>query len=211
MKRRRSSIFERGPQLFPIADPGVSPDQRPGGWRVWPRGDAGTIAEKCYEDSDCVCASRSSSRFVMSCCNSSPNDLRPPGISMKCVLRTQDFPNWLPDENAPDVVEKVVKERVFTGNARLLQRIVARSMFRKKSPLEVVTLLRKRGPKDMREQQEKVARAQALVFTSPVWFVGFPAILKGWIGRVFYSWIRLLVDVCKLARRYPRPASPPRV
>ena len=74
---------------------------------------------------------------------------------------------------------------MFAGNARLLQRIVARSMFRKKSPLEVVTLLRKRGPKDVREQQEKVARAQALVFISPVWFVGFPAILKGWIERVF--------------------------
>ena len=101
------------------------------------------------------------------------------------VLRIQDFPNWLPDENAPDVVEKVVKERVFAGNARLLQRIVARSMFRKKSPLEVVTLLRKRGPKDVREQQEKVARAQALVFISPIWFVGFQAILKGWIERVF--------------------------
>lgn len=30
-----------------------------------------------------------------------------------------------------------------------------------------------------------MAQAQALVFISPVWFVGFPAILKGWIERVF--------------------------
>jgi len=79
----------------------------------------------------------------------------------------------------------VVKERVFAGNARLVQRMIMWSMFRNKSPLEVVNLLRKRGPKDVREQQEKVARAQALVFISPVWFVGFPAILKGWIERVF--------------------------
>ena len=106
-------------------------------------------------------------------------------IGFDPVLRTEDFPNWLPDENAPDVVEKVVKERVFAGNARLVQRMIMWSMFRNKSPLEVVTLLRKRGPKDVREQQEKVARAQALVFISPVWFVGFPAILKGWIERVF--------------------------
>jgi len=34
-------------------------------------------------------------------------------------------------------------------------------------------------------QQAKVARAQALAFVAPVWFVGFPAILKGWIERVF--------------------------
>lgn len=106
-------------------------------------------------------------------------------IGFDPVLRNQDFANWLPDENAPDVVEKVVKERIFSGNARLLERIVAWTLFRNKSPLEIVTLLGKRGPKDVREQQEKVARAQALAFICPVWFVGFPAILKGWIERVF--------------------------
>jgi NAD(P)H dehydrogenase (quinone) len=106
-------------------------------------------------------------------------------IGFDPVLRIRDFPNWLPDENAPDVVDKVVKERVLAGNARLLERLVAWTMFRNKSPLEIVTQLRKRGPRDVREQQEKVASAQALAFISPVWFVGFPAILKGWIERVF--------------------------
>lgn len=106
-------------------------------------------------------------------------------IGFDPVLRIRDFPNWLPDENAPDVVEKVVKERVLAGNTGLVQRLVTLNMFRNKSPLEVVTLLRKRGPKDVREQQQKVARAQALAFICPVWFVGFPAILKGWIERVF--------------------------
>lgn len=106
-------------------------------------------------------------------------------IGFDPVLRIRDFPNWLPDENAPDVVEKVVKERVLAGNTGLVQRLVTLNMFRNKSPLEVVTLLRKRGPKDVREQRQKVARAQALAFICPVWFVGFPAILKGWIERVF--------------------------
>ncbi len=101
------------------------------------------------------------------------------------VLRMRDLPNWLPDENAPDVVEKVVKERVLGRIAGPLQRLVAWRLFRNKSPLEIVALLRKRGPRDVRKQQEMVARAQALAFISPVWFVGFPAILKGWIERVF--------------------------
>jgi NAD(P)H dehydrogenase (quinone) len=35
------------------------------------------------------------------------------------------------------------------------------------------------------EQQVKVAQADALAFIAPVYFVGFPAILKGWIERVF--------------------------
>jgi len=106
-------------------------------------------------------------------------------IGFNPVLTNRDFANWLPDENAPDVVEKVVKERVFAPDAGLLQRIVAWSRFRGKSPLEVMARLKKMGPADIREQQRKVADAQALVFISPVWFVGFPAILKGWIERVF--------------------------
>jgi NAD(P)H dehydrogenase (quinone) len=106
-------------------------------------------------------------------------------IGFDPVLKDRDLTNWLPDENAPDVVEKVVKEKVLADNAPLLQRISAWLMFRNKSPLEIVTMLRQRGPKDVQEQQAKVAKAQALVFISPVWFVGFPAILKGWIERVF--------------------------
>ncbi len=40
-------------------------------------------------------------------------------------------------------------------------------------------------PQDVREQQAKVAWAQALVFIAPIWWMGFPAILKGWCARVF--------------------------
>ena len=101
------------------------------------------------------------------------------------VLKTRDFPNWLPDENAPDVVERVVKERVLTPDASRFQRFMAWWLFRKKGPQEIVTLLRRRGPNDVRVHQQMVASAQALAFISPVWFVGFPAILKGWIERVF--------------------------
>ena len=105
-------------------------------------------------------------------------------IGFDPVLRTRDLFNWLPDENAPDVVAKVVHERILPTNCSPLRRFLTWAMFRNKSPLEIITQLGKRGPKDVREQQRKVADAQALVFISPVWFVGFPAILKGWIERV---------------------------
>ena len=51
---------------------------------------------------------------------------------------------------------------------------------------EVVRRLHALGaPRDVAEQQAKVAWADALAFVAPVYFVGFPAILKGWIERVF--------------------------
>jgi NAD(P)H dehydrogenase (quinone) len=42
-------------------------------------------------------------------------------------------------------------------------------------------------PEDVREQQKKVAWADAMAFISPIWWMGFPAILKGWGERVFSS------------------------
>lgn len=106
-------------------------------------------------------------------------------IQFDPVLKTRDVVNWLPDENAPDVAEKIVRERIYGGTAKPLQRILSRLMFRRNSPVEIMNRLRKRGPKDVREHQAKVAAADALVFIAPVWFVGFPAILKGWFERVF--------------------------
>ncbi len=40
-------------------------------------------------------------------------------------------------------------------------------------------------PDDVQEQQKKVKGAEALVFIHPVWWWGPPAILKGWLDRVF--------------------------
>jgi NAD(P)H dehydrogenase (quinone) len=106
-------------------------------------------------------------------------------IGFDPASRLRDQPSWLPDANAPDVVEKVVRERVRPPGAGPLRRLLAWALFRGAGPLEVVERLRRRVPRDVREQQEKVARADALAFVAPVWFVGFPAMLKGWIERVF--------------------------
>ncbi len=39
-------------------------------------------------------------------------------------------------------------------------------------------------PEDILAQQERIAEAQALAFVHPVWWYGFPAMLKGWVDRV---------------------------
>jgi NAD(P)H dehydrogenase (quinone) len=100
------------------------------------------------------------------------------------VLTVKDLPNWLPDENAPDVAQKYVTERVMGGGG-IAQRLLARFMFRGRTPLEVIAQLRRRTPRDVRRHQQRVAWAEGLAFIAPVWFVGFPAIMKGWIERVF--------------------------
>jgi NAD(P)H dehydrogenase (quinone) len=55
-----------------------------------------------------------------------------------------------------------------------------------RDPRDIIRLLQQRHrPQDVVEQQKKVKAADALAFIAPVFFVGFPAMLKGWIERVF--------------------------
>ena len=84
-------------------------------------------------------------------------------IGFDPVLRERDEPNWI-DDSIPDDVLR----RMRVQNRDLIRKLRACG-----------------GPRDVAEQQEKVARADALAFIAPVYFVGFPAILKGWIERVF--------------------------
>ncbi len=50
---------------------------------------------------------------------------------------------------------------------------------------ELAMRMEGKAPEDVQAQQEKVSQAEALVLIHPVWWVGTPAILKGWIDRVF--------------------------
>jgi NAD(P)H dehydrogenase (quinone) len=108
-------------------------------------------------------------------------------IGFDPVVRDHDTANWIDDSVPDDVLEHMHLEKALseaTGNPLrrwLLKRWVggrdARGIIRK--------LHAEGGPNDVAEQQKKVAWAEALVFISPVYFVGFPAIMKGWIERVF--------------------------
>ena len=108
-------------------------------------------------------------------------------IGFDPVLRAHDGPNWIDDSVPDDVLAHMNVEKSLMDAARnplrrwMLRRWIgglnARGIIRK---LHAVG-----GPSDVAAQQGKVARAEALVFIAPVYFVGFPAILKGWIDRVF--------------------------
>ena len=50
---------------------------------------------------------------------------------------------------------------------------------------EIEKQMQGRVSEEVRGQQEKISQANGLVFIHPVWWTGQPAILKGWIDRVF--------------------------
>lgn len=97
------------------------------------------------------------------------------------VLKARDFPNWI-DEEIP---LEMLKGMILENSGGSIQRFIMERWLRNKDSSYLSKMIRRLRPKDVVEQQEKVAQAQGLAIISPVWFVGFPAILKGWIERVF--------------------------
>jgi NAD(P)H dehydrogenase (quinone) len=79
-----------------------------------------------------------------------------------------------------------VKRSLMEAARNPLQRFMTKRWIGDRDDREVVRRVHALGPpRDVAEQQAKVAQADALAFVAPVYFVGFPAILKGWIERVF--------------------------
>jgi NAD(P)H dehydrogenase (quinone) len=107
-------------------------------------------------------------------------------IGFDPVLRDRDSPNWMD----PDVPEEILarthlRQRMLEGARSPFARFALKRLLGDRDDRGIIRLLQERfRPKDVAAQQAKVARAQALAFIAPVYFVGFPAMLKGWIERV---------------------------
>jgi NAD(P)H dehydrogenase (quinone) len=108
-------------------------------------------------------------------------------IGFDPVLRSRDTPNWIDDSMPDDVLRHMnLPESLFEAARGPLQHMLLKRWAGK---LDARALLRKMraqgGPRDVAIQQQKVAAADALAFVAPLYFVGLPAILKGWMERVF--------------------------
>jgi NAD(P)H dehydrogenase (quinone) len=103
------------------------------------------------------------------------------------VFGARDGPDWVDDSVPDDVLAHWrVRERMVAGAGHPLRRFLLERWIGDSDDRALVRRLHAMGPpRDVAEQQAKVARADALAFVAPVHFVGFPAILKGWIERVF--------------------------
>jgi NAD(P)H dehydrogenase (quinone) len=101
-------------------------------------------------------------------------------IKFNPVLKLRDYANWINETTPIEVLKDMVH-----SSANAIEWFFAEKWLRNKSASDVARLVKSLGPRDVREQQRKIAQAQGLAIIAPVWFVGFPAILKGWIERVF--------------------------
>jgi NAD(P)H dehydrogenase (quinone) len=102
------------------------------------------------------------------------------------VFTRRDLASYIGGDVPPAILEPLdLKQRVLDQCRNPIERWTAGRVLRGKSPQEVAAFIRRRMPKDVLLQQKKVAAADGLAFVAPVHFVNFPAILRGWIERVF--------------------------
>ena len=107
-------------------------------------------------------------------------------IKFNPVYDEKDYPSWTTPEIPLPVLERAqLPQAILDSCKNPLQRFLAARWLRGKDLPTIARAIRARMPRDAVEQQQKVASSDALAFIAPVYFVGFPAILKGWIERVF--------------------------
>lgn len=107
-------------------------------------------------------------------------------IKFDPVFRGRDMASYIDADVPPAVLEEMdPRQRVLDGCRGPAQRWLASRALRGKSTQQVAGFIRGHMPKDARAQQEKVASADGLAVIAPVHFCNFPAILHGWIERVF--------------------------
>lgn len=108
-------------------------------------------------------------------------------IGFDPVLRDRDRPNWIDDSVPDDVLAYMnVEQTLMAAAATPLKKWMLKRWIGGRDARAIIRKIHAvGGPADVVAQQAKVANAQALAFIAPVYFVGLPAILKGWIERVF--------------------------
>ena len=102
------------------------------------------------------------------------------------VFRNRDYNQFMHASLPDELIERAdFKQALVARAGGPVRRAVAKQWMRGKTNRQVVEALGKRTPRDVRRHREKVARAEGLIFVAPIYWMGLPAILKGWFERVF--------------------------
>jgi len=107
-------------------------------------------------------------------------------IDFDPVFRIQDFASYVHEGMPADILEQMnLKQHVLDAAGGPVRRFIASRWLRNKDTVSVAKFIRNHRPKDVIAQWEKIKNAQGLAFIAPVFWLHFPAILKGWFERVF--------------------------
>ena len=102
------------------------------------------------------------------------------------VFHLQDFASYVHESMPLEILERMnLKERILDAAGGPVRKWIARQWLRGKDAPAMARFIHDHRPKDVIAQWQKVRNADGLAFIAPVFWLHFPAILKGWFERVF--------------------------
>ncbi len=101
------------------------------------------------------------------------------------IFRDMDFAFFVDNDIPKDILQQMdLRGTIIKLAGGPIKRFIAKWYIRNKTDEEIIKLIQSQKPKDVLLQQKKVAEADVLVFITQVFWLHFPALLKGWMERV---------------------------
>ena len=106
-------------------------------------------------------------------------------IKFNPVFQDMDF-SFFVDEDIPEELfqQMDIRTMIIELAGGPVKRFIAKRYIKNKTDKELIKLINSQKPKDVLLQQKKVAEADALVIITQVFWMHFPALVKGWMERV---------------------------
>jgi len=106
-------------------------------------------------------------------------------IKFNPVFQDMDFAFFV-DKDLPEELfrQMDLRKTIIELAGGPIKRFIAKRYVKNKSDQELIKLINSQKPKDVLIQQKKVSEADVLVIITQVFWMHFPAIVKGWMERV---------------------------
>jgi NAD(P)H dehydrogenase (quinone) len=106
-------------------------------------------------------------------------------IKFNPVFQDMDFSFFVDEEIPKDLFQQMnLREMITVLAGGPVKRFIAKWWIKNKTDADLIKLISSQKPKDVLVQQKKVSEAEVLVFITQVFWMHFPAIVKGWMERV---------------------------
>ncbi len=106
-------------------------------------------------------------------------------IKFNPVFQDMDFSFFVDKDIPKDLFRQMNLREMIIGLAGgPIKRFIAKWYIKNKTDDDLIKLIHSQMPKDVLTQQKKVAEADVLVFITQVFWMHFPALVKGWMERV---------------------------
>jgi NAD(P)H dehydrogenase (quinone) len=106
-------------------------------------------------------------------------------IKFNPVFQDMDFAFFVDKDIPEDLFRQMNLREMIIGLAGgPIKRLIAKWYIKNKTDEDLIKLINSQKPKDVLLHQKKVAEADVLVFITQVFWMHFPALVKGWMERV---------------------------